>query len=462
MALGLLCMVAVAIGVFAIRDKQRANDTLPPLSFAKVEGTLTPVIDSVALRRCTEQHQIPVMPDLSDLSMEAARDIHGALGSVVADRGSAATWGRLGRVLQSHKYPAEALACYTQANTLAPNAHEWDYYRGRIHADIYEFGPAIKAYARAAQLNPNYAPTFLALGNLYLQSGDAERAHNAYQRLVKLRPQSSHGYLGLAQIAFDRQDYESVIQQLGNALRHNPDDFRAHNLLGQTHQQLGQTQKASYHLGIVKSLDRRNQLTKQVFYDDPLYYEMLASNTTDAAVTDRMRAAMATGQTELAIRLGEELCRRHPNEAERFNALANAYKKAKRFADGLACAKKAVSLDPELGIAHLTEAQLLLVLRRNSEALKLLDRFVARYPDSFDGHYNHGAAQALAGQYEAAVLSFRHAVRLQQSSARAHVALAESLTQIGQRAEALQSYRRALELDPANARARQLLFDNRE
>ena len=457
--LGLLCTVAVAFGVYTIRPSRPAPRVLPPLNILEVDGKKTPVIDSVALTRFAQQHELPEIPDLTRVAMEAARDIHLALEHVAARPSDAAAWGQLGRVFQSHQYPAKALACYSRARALAPAAYEWAYYIGRIHADGYEFGPAIEAYERAAELNPEFAPTFLALGNLYLQSGDADKARKAYQRLVTLRPQSSHGYLGLAQIAYDGQEYDAAIDLLSDAISRDANDFRAHNLLGQTYQQLGQTQKARYHLAIVKSLDRRDERSKHVVFDDPLYHKMLASNTTDAALTERMRAAMGTHQPEVAMRLAEELCRRHPNDAVRMHSLALACKQAKRYTAALSRVEKAISLDSGLLEAHLTKAQLLMILRRHREALGLLDWIVVQDPNSFDGHYNRGAAQVMSGQYEAAIESFRQAVRLQCDSARAHVALAEALGETNREADAIEEYRRALELDPSNARARQRLLE---
>ena len=91
------------------------------------------------------------------------------------------------------------------------------------------------------------------------------------------------------------------------------------------------------------------------------------------------------------------------------------------------------------------------------EALDLLEQIVTTDPDSFDGHYNRGAALVLSKQYEAAVESFEQAVRLQEDSARAHVALGEALSQVGRKKDANEAYRRALELDPLNSRARQRL-----
>ena len=453
--LWLLGISAVLLGVFL--NWHGKHDAPPPGNVTKVDGTKTPVIGPVPLTQLLRQHQFSIT-DLTFLnSGEAVRDIRPALEAVYYRPGDVAAFGQLGRVFQSHQYPEQALACYSQAAALDPDAYEWAYYIGRIHAEVFEFGAAIEAYERAAELNPEYAPTFLALGNLYLQSGEASKARKAYQRFVTLRPQSSHGYLGLAQIAFDDQDYKVAVELLSEAISRNQQDFRAHNLLGQAYHQLGQAEQARYHLGIVKSFDRRDQLTKHVSFDDPLYHQMLASNTTSAALTARMRAAIGTGQSAVAIRLGEQLCQRHPKDADRMNSLAMAYKQAKRYAEALDHAEKAIQLDSDYLDAYATKAQLLMILRRNEEALELLDWIVAQDPDSFRSQYYHGAAQALAGQYEAAIESFRHAIRINDGSARAHVGLAEALGQTGRKAEAIDAYRRALELDPVNVRAVQRL-----
>ena len=256
-------------------------------------------------------------------------------------------------------------------------------------------------------------------------------------------------------------EYDAAIDLLSDAISRDPQDFRAHNLLGQTYQQLGQTQKARYHLAIVKSLDRRDQLSKHVVFDDPLYHKMLASNTTDAALTERMRAAMGTGQPEVAIRLAEELCRRHPDDAVRMNSLAVACKQAKRYTDALDRAEKAISLDSGFLEAHVTKAQLLMILRRNSEALELLDWIVGAgsgfFRRSLLSRCCPGAVRAVRGR---PLSRFARPSGCRTDSARAHVALAEALGETDRQAEAIEEYRRALELDPSNARARQRLLES--
>ena len=392
---------------------------LPSLSFQSAAGfnTETPSIDYNALVRFARQHQLPTIPDLNRVSADTARDVFGALKAVEAHPEGAVAWGQLGRVFHSHQYLAEAMECYAMASAHAPGDYEWPYYMGRIYADRYQYEPAIAAYERAAELNPTYASTFLALGNLHLQSGNKEKARESFSRLAKLQPQLNHGYLGLAQIAFDSRDFKNAIKLLSDAASRNPEDFRAHSLLGQAYQHIGEAQKARHHLAIVQSLNRRDQRAKHVVFDDPLYHEMLASNTTDAAVRERLQAALGTGQFEVAIRLAEQLCRRQPKDAARVHLLAVAHKQANNYEAALERVERALSLDSSLTDAHLTKAQLLIILRRHREAVDLLDWIVAKNPKSFNGHYYRGAAQVLSGQYDAAVESFRHAIQLDDNSA---------------------------------------------
>ena len=458
--LGVLVALGVTLGVYS-NGKKTAPITLPPLTIENDgKGARSPAIDLVALIRFTQHHQLPEMPDLNRLSAEAARDIFDALKAFADQPNSDESFGRLGRVLQSHEYSAMALECYTKAKGLNRSSYEWSYYIGRIHADAYEGEAAIAAYNEAAELNGEYAPTFLALGKLYVQSGETEKAQQAYQRLVSLRPKSIHGHLGLAQIAFDRKEFAEVVERL-NELASGSRDFRMHNLLGQAYQQLGELEKARDHLAIVKSLDNQDQLTKHVFFDDPLYHKMLASNTTDTALSERLRAALAANQNEVAIRIAKQLSQRDPNDADRWHSLAIAYKKAKRYKEALASAEKSLGLNSASIETQSTKAQLLMILRRNKEAFALLDKLAKQAPDSFDVHYNRGVVCVLSNQYAAAVMSFRRAVSLNDRSARAHVALAEALAQLGERAESIAEYRRALELDPTNARAKQRLGSNR-
>lgn len=450
------------LGLLLSNQKQGnpAKIELPPLRIVEIEGKTNAQTDALALAKFIEQHHLPEIPNFSQLSVRTAQDIHHALQPIAARPIDADAWGQLGRVFHSHEYSAKALECYSQASVLAPNDFQWPYYQGRIHADAFEYEPAIEAYNRSAELNTDYAPTFLALGNAYAQLGKNRQAKQAYQRFVTLRPTSSHGYFGLAQIAFDEENYPVAIELLSRVVAGHPRDFRAHNLLGQIYQRIGFTEKASFHLAQLKNLDQQDQITKHVFYDDPLYHQVLSSNTTDAAISERLRAAMKFKQEEVAIRLALELCKRHPDDAARMHSLSVAYKLSKQFQQALIHAEKAISLDEDLLEAHLTRAQILMILRRNEEALKLLEWVVTQDPDSFEGQYYRGTALVLSKQYRSAVEAFQQSIRINGVSARAHVALAEALNQTNQSAEAMKEYRRALDLDPTNSRAIQKLRAN--
>ena len=450
-------MIVVAVAVYIVVRSEKQSPALPPMRIVNASGVKRAEIDAAALNRFIERYRIPAVPEFGEVAVETAQDVHAALSQIAARPKDSQAFGQLGRVFQSHQYSAKALACYTRARELCPGEHEWSYYIGRIHADAFEHEPAIRAYEAAAELDSSYAPTFLAIGNLYLQVGNALKAQNAFERFIELRPKSGHGYLGAAQSAFDRHEFDVASAFLQQAVAHSPNDFRVHNLLAQTYRQLGNATKAQYHLAVLSGKNRQDELAKHVYFDDPLYHRMLAANTTDAALTERLRAAMATGQTNVAIRLATDLCHRHPNDARRLHSLALAYKQAKEFKESLACTEKAIRIDSDFLEAHLTRAQLLMIARRLEEAGGVLDRIVEQHPNSFDAHYYRGTAMVLQSKYQAAVPVFRRAVELNEREARAHVALAEALTQSGRRSEAIEEYQRALELDPSNARALQQL-----
>lgn len=456
LALTVLASMVVALAVDNNRN-DAATFVLPPLKTENIDDQPKPVIDFIALTEFTRQHQLPDLPDLNRVSVEAARDIHLALAGVSSSPHDDESIGQLGRTLQSHQYASMAMESYVRAQSLDPTAFEWPYYIGRLHADAFEIEPAIESYEKAARLNPSYASTFLSLGKLYRQNNDSENARKAYRKFITLRPDSSHGYLGLAQIAFDQQEFDKTIVLLNDAIDQDPEDFRVQNLMGQTYQQLGQPAKASKHLAIVKNLEKRSERAKHVFFDDPLYHQMLASNSSDTAISERLRAALSARQTDVAIRLAKQLWQRHPDDAAQLHSLALAYKQGKRYKEALACTEKSIKLAPDRVETQAMKAQLLLIFRRNIEALELLRTIASKEPDSFDVYYYLGVAQVLSHQYEAAIVSFRRAVDLDNRSARARVALAEALGMTGQHDESIAEYRRALAVDPTNARAIQRL-----
>ena len=420
---------------------------LPALELVRVDDKETIKIDEEGLARFAAYHDLPAIPDLTRLSAEAARAIHGGLQGVTDDPDDTASFGHLGRVFQSHRFLSEAIACYARAMALAPGAYEWAYHLGHAHAESHQPEPALEAYQRAAGLKPDYAHTFRALGELYHQSGDMPKAKRAFERFIALQPRSSHGYVGLARIAFDRQAYDTAAERLTEALARDEQDHRAHHLLGQTYQQLGRHEEAAHHLAT------SNKLAKRTIIGDPLYHKMIATNTTTEALGERMRAAMRAGQPHEAIRLGEELCRRHPTDAGRLHNLALVYKQARRYPEALDRIEKAIASESDDLAAHGTKAELLLLLRRTTEAIELLDRIVARDPDSYSGHYYRGVGHMMIERAETGVASFREAVRVRDGSVPAHLGLAKALEATGRRDEALAEYRRVLELDPSNGEA---------
>lgn len=80
---------------------------------------------------------------------------------------------------------------------------------------------------------------------------------------------------------------------------------------------------------------------------------------------------------------------------------------------------------------------------------QLGDQLVQICPESARGHYWRGVALFNSGQFFAAVRSLRASLRL-QSNGRAHLALAQAYSELGQKRFAREEFLQAKKLDPSN------------
>src|SRR5439155_10747877 len=67
--------------------------------------------------------------DLAGVDPEVAAAITAAQNAVARNPRSAASWGRLGMVLQAHQFRSEATASFAQAERLDPTDPRWPYHQ---------------------------------------------------------------------------------------------------------------------------------------------------------------------------------------------------------------------------------------------------------------------------------------------------------------------------------------------
>ena len=138
-------------------------------------------------------------------------------------------------------------------------------------------------------------------------------------------------------------------------------------------------------------------------------------------------------------------------------ALADAFRELGRIDEAQAAYAVALNLAPEGSerrIDILLEQGRLVADRGNPhEALGLLTRARAEAPKDADVHYNLGVLYVRLAEYEAAVASFKEAVRLRPDLAKGHNNMGVAFDKAGKHEEALAAFQKATSVDPRFADA---------
>ncbi len=144
-------------------------------------------------------------------------------------------------------YPERARIGYEKARRLEPGSPLVWKLLGRIQTAEGSYAEAVRSFERAAAIEPGDAQTwlFMGLAQLRLEKGadtaltDFNRALGLDGSLVEARIEAASIYLQ------NRQDYAKAAAQLERAVWAAPGLARAHLLLVQVYQGLGQPEKAA-------------------------------------------------------------------------------------------------------------------------------------------------------------------------------------------------------------------------
>ena len=106
---------------------------------------------------------------------------------------------------------------------------------------------ASEKYAEALKHVPDYAPAHLGLGMLLLKERHLAEAEQQFRAVLEVDPSLSDASLGLAfvQTLRGKDELEPAEQRVRQILARNPNEARAHYLLGLIHKQRNQMEEAA-------------------------------------------------------------------------------------------------------------------------------------------------------------------------------------------------------------------------
>jgi tetratricopeptide (TPR) repeat protein len=402
----LTLLAALVLGTAEVLGAQGGDMLSEPLTWESSRGSLSltpvPVPDLTGTEAALQETLGQVRQELVVLVQKPG----------VGDAELAEAFGQMGRYYHAHHLYAAAVACYLNADALAPETFRWHYLLGYVYYQASSPYKAIQAYKRALAIQPQHAPAQLRLATVYLDVNKPELAEPLLQKPLTVAGLRGAALFQMGRVALARRDYEAAVRYLKEALVEEPQATQIHYPLAMAYRGLGDIASARSHL------QRRGEGEPNI--DDPLVDEL--GKLLRGARTQYFRAIEAARDG-------------HYQEA------------VESFRQGLA-------LDPENVNARVSFARSLYLSGDRDAAQAQLAEALRRDPEHALGNFLMGVLLQERGSTEAALSHFRMTLAADPEHGGASFYLGNASMRAGRYAEAAEYYRRTVRAEPKHLPAR--------
>jgi tetratricopeptide (TPR) repeat protein/tRNA A-37 threonylcarbamoyl transferase component Bud32 len=300
----------------------------------------------------------------------------------------------------------DALIGFTACVRLRPD-FPWPYNnRGTAHLRLEHFEPAVADFTAALERNPAYREAHANRGLAYVRLGKTDLALEDFSQAIALDPDYALAYTERAELHRKRKQYDEAIQDYGRLL----------------------------------ALDSKNLQIRGARVDLLLLRERYAEARDDLTVildavpksgrARRMRAVVNWQKLkdfDAALADFEQFALLAPKDPEPHRCIGAIRLGRRQYGPALAALQKALDLRPGYPEALWARAQILLWQGKPEEALKELDRLVAKLPEVPPETLNvrAGVYQAM-GRLDEAEADYRRLIELKPKGPDANLYLAEA------------------------------------
>ncbi|WP_327254850.1 tetratricopeptide repeat protein [Streptomyces sp. NBC_01244] len=348
----------------------------------------------------------------------------------LAPEGRALALTLRGRDHHSAEDYAQAIADYTDALALNPQAERA--YSGRALAYTLTSSneAAIADYTRAMELDPDQISSLIRRGFLYRLSGRYEEALADLDRATQIGPDDHQALTGRAAIYYSMARYEEALAGFTRALAIQSNN-KAWVLTSraETFRAMSRDAEAfeDYRRAIELSPDYAWAFISRAF-------TLRGLGRNEDALADFMRAVEVS-----------------PDDATAVAGRADTHRATGRYEDALVDYTRAIELDPNSGWAWAGRGDSLLSLGRYDEALADFDRATDLAPDHSWAFSLRAMTWAKLGHFERALDDWDHVCEISPDNSWGIRRRADYRRLLGSHEEALVDYGRAVELRPADA-----------
>ncbi|MCP4662577.1 MAG: tetratricopeptide repeat protein [bacterium] len=245
------------------------------------------------------------------------------------------------------------------------------------------------------------ARAYKNLSKLLIWAGKKKEAEKYVQLATTVLGDDWELHYNAGMVHLDEQRHEAAVESFREAIRLNPGQAAAHDLLGQAYVRLG-----------------------------------------------RPEAAIAAGRQAVAV---------DPGLAGAWNNLGTLYSAQADHAQALEAIREAIRLDPQFAEAHNNLGKVLFDTGELDEALRSYERAIALRPSYVEAMTNRGLVLGELGEYRRALEAFEAVLELEPHLAATLVGKAKALLALGDAAAATATLERVIELDPQHLEAYEIL-----
>jgi tetratricopeptide (TPR) repeat protein len=364
-------------------------------------------------------------------------------------------WGSLGKLFLVHGYPRQAHLCWGRAEELNPADSRWPYFRGvdAVLRDPPNALPYLRRAVAVGHSDPLYRTAArLRLAEVLLEAQQWDEAEQIFRDEYPADSTHARTTFGLGLIALFRGELEASAG-LFQPLVNSPFARRkAAAQLALISRRLGQEQTAISYQNMV------SQPPDDLPWPDPYVGEYARLEAGRLSRFTKATELEEQGRLPEAISLYREVVRDFPDERS-YVALGIALAKAGDYPAAEEVLRTTLQLAPEhvtaryfLGLAvffqaerqwNSGDAERARARSRFREVEEQLRRTTALKPDHALAHFYRGQALRYLDDRPGATAAFRQAVLCRPEYIDGHLALAEVLTEAGQKEEALGVLREA-------------------
>ncbi|HKA46355.1 MAG TPA: tetratricopeptide repeat protein [Burkholderiales bacterium] len=263
------------------------------------------------------------------------------------------------------------------------------------------------------------------------EAGRLAEAERIYREILGRAPAHFDALHLLGVIQYQKEEYESAVELIGQAIGIDPRQAVLHSNMGLALHRLKRPEDAlaCYERALAIEPDNAQAL-----------------NNHGMALRDLKRPEEALASCDRALAL-------NPDFAEALNNRGTALRDLRRLDEALVSYERALALRPDMAEAHNNRADTLQKLMRPAEALASCDRALELKPDYPAALNNMGNALQDLNLPEEALASYDRALKLWPDFAEALNNRGNALQELGRNDEALASFSRALSLEPGYAAA---------